>query len=329
MSQPQKPVRGGHSIGEALLLEKLDKDLYRSINLWKPFPKARAVYGGQLIGQTLVAAHRSQERKDLSVHSMHAYFLLPGNATIPALYHVDRIRDGRSFSTRSIVARQNGAAIMSAQASFHKTEQTLLDHFTDMPTGIIPPEEALTRKQCVERLYKRTTDDSTKKQIKYVLDAMAASPAPPVETRFMTEEDGYALQPFSTRKAKAPRHCIWFKSSSPLPDRPWAHDCVAAYASDLENPVTAALPLGYPNQTYNFIASLDHSMWFHTTFRADEWMLYVMESHRAGGGRGLVQGRMYRRDGVLAVSVTQEVLMRLRPPPEIEPKQKPDKVAKL
>lgn len=284
---------------KSLDLEELDTNLYRSRRLWKP-PGARGVFGGQIIGQSLHSAHRTVDTKTMQVHSLHALFLRAGDNSIPVIYRVDRVRDGRSFCTRNVMATQGGKAIFSVLVSFHTFEHSPLDHQAAMPE-VPAPEDLPTR----ENQYAQMLE------------------APGVHPKFVPWLRDRVQQPLmldmrSVDKItppwqsvkKEPRQMLWMKTRGRLGNAVGHHHCVAAYASDYSLVSTAAFPAGFPNANIAMVVSLDHSMWFHAPFRADEWMLYEMESPRARAGRGLVFGRIFTQDGTLAVSVAQEGLIR-------------------
>jgi acyl-CoA thioesterase II len=270
-------------------LEQLEVNLFRGLSWKDDRPR---VFGGQVAGQALVAAGRTVE--DRPVHSLHAYFLRPGDPSIPIVYDVDRIRDGKSFTTRRVVAIQHGEAIFNLQASFH-ADETGLDHQYPMPET--PDPETLP-----------TADELE----------------PPVAGRL------WARQPIDIRYVDGPpwdrpispegRQLVWIRADGTLPDDPVLHTCVVAYASDYTLLGSALVPHGrsyFHNDM--MMASLDHAMWFHRPFRADEWLLYSQASPAASGGRGLAMGGIFRRDGALAVSVVQEGLIRPVDPNRLSP----------
>ncbi|WP_394829931.1 acyl-CoA thioesterase II [Pendulispora albinea] len=272
-------------------LERIEENLYRGQSRdlgWG------TVFGGQVLGQALTAAVRTipQERE---VHSLNAYFLRPGNVARPIVYDVDRIRDGSSFSTRRVVAIQDGEPIFNLAASFHKHEEGF-DHQADMPE--VPAPETLP------------TDE----------ERAALIPGLPPRIRELATAEG----PFETRTAdalenpvapapRAPLRRVWIRAKGTLPDNPALHRCLLAYASDRSFVTTALFPHGVAWMTPGMqIASLDHVMWFHRPFRMDEWLLYVMESPSAQGARGLSYGRFFTREGLLVASAAQEGLIRRR-----------------
>jgi acyl-CoA thioesterase-2 len=269
-------------------LEPLEVNLFRGVSWKDDRPR---VFGGQVAGQALVAAGRTVEGK--SVHSLHAYFLRPGDPTIPIIYEVDRIRDGKSFTTRRVVAIQHGEAIFNLQASFHVDEEGL-DHQAEMPEA--PPPESLPSPEELQ--------------------------PPPVEGRLWRElpvDMRYVEGPPWERPASAgARQLVWIRTNGELPDDPLLHACVVAYASDYSLLGSALVPHGRTHFDETIMmASLDHAMWFHRPFRADEWLLYSQASPSASGGRGLAYGGIFRRDGTLVVSVVQEGLIRLVDPAKL------------
>ena len=270
-------------------LEPIEVNVFRGRS---PDDKRQRVFGGQVAGQALVAAGRTVEA-GRTVHSLHAYFLRPGDPAVPILYDVDRIRNGRSFTTRRVVAIQHGQAIFNLAASFHVAEDGF-DHQLPMPEA--PPPEGLPT--FAERLapYRDQVGEwYTRPQ--------------PIDLRHVDEP------PHATGggKGRPPCQQVWFRADGPLPDDPLLHACVVTYASDLSLLDSILLAHGTSWLDPGLLgASLDHAMWFHRPFRADEWLLYDQESASAYGGRGLGQGRIYRRDGVHAVSVVQEGLFRHR-----------------
>jgi acyl-CoA thioesterase II len=272
-------------------LEELDVNIFRGRS---PQEFRIRVFGGQVAGQALVAAGRTVAW-DQIVHSLHAYFLRPGDPTIPILYEVDRIRDGKSFTTRRVVAIQRGKAIFHLSASFQVIESGP-SHAAEMPH--VPPPEACPT--WAESMAERAEPMAKEVREWFLRDR-------PIELR-------YIPPPESERHE--PRQHIWIRANGKLPDAPLLHQCIVAYASDLTLLDTATLPHHiYWNDPRYQMASLDHAMWFHRPFRADEWLLYAQESPSASGARGLCTGRLYTRDGTLAVSVVQEGLIRpVRPP---------------
>jgi acyl-CoA thioesterase II len=270
-------------------LEQLEVNLFRGVSWKDDRPR---VFGGQVAGQALVAAGRTVDGRP--VHSLHAYFLRPGDPSIPIVYDVDRIRDGKSFTTRRVVAIQHGEAIFNLQASFHVDEPGF-EHQIPMPEA--PDPETLPRADELE---------------------------PPVPGRL------WARQPIDIRYVNGPpwdrpispagRQLVWIRAGGTLPDDPVLHTCVVAYASDYTLLGSSLVPHGrsYFHDDL-MMASLDHAMWFHRQFRADEWLLYSQASPAASGGRGLAMGGIFRQDGGLAVSVVQEGLIRQIDPNRLSP----------
>ncbi|XP_026204482.1 acyl-coenzyme A thioesterase 8 isoform X1 [Anabas testudineus] len=285
-------------VTSVLNLEQLDADLYRGTHHW--VPRTQRLFGGQIVGQALVAAAKSVS-DNLYAHSLHCYFVRAGDPKVPVLYQVDRTRDGRSFTVRSVKAIQHGQPILICQASFQTVQPSPLQHQFTMP--VVPqPEDLLTVEELI-RLYLSKPDLAEKSR--QGLNKLLASDVP-IEIKPIQPPHFY-------RVVKAePKTLFWVRARGYIGEGNMKlHCCVAAYVSDYAFLGTALLP--YPNYRVQFSASLDHAMWFHTTFRSDEWMLYECESPWAGGCRGLVQGRLWRRDGVLAVSCSQEGVLRVKP----------------
>lgn len=274
-------------------LEVLEHNLYRGVS---PKERWQRVFGGQVIGQALVAASRTVE-EDRHCHSLHCYFLRPGDPKVPIIYNVDRIRDGRSFTTRRVVAIQHGKAIFSLSASFHVPEKGP-EHDVPPPADIPGPDglqsEVEWRKKMAERLPERIRKDFL-------------SPRP-IETRPVEERN------FINPTPREPKQAVWVRAAAPLPkDSPLAlHQCLLGYASDMMLLDTCTLPHGlswFKGEIQT--ASLDHAMWFQRPFRADEWLLYVMDAPSSGGARGLNRGTFYNEQGQVVASVAQEGLVRL------------------
>jgi acyl-CoA thioesterase-2 len=251
------------------------------------------VFGGQVIGQALVAAVRTVEGRP--AHSMHAYFLLPGDPKVPIIYDVDRMRDGRSFTTRRVTARQHGHPIFSMMASFHADEQGF-DHQAAMPK-VPPPEELPSDAEMREKLLP-TMPEAVRKY--YERER-------PIELR-PVEFDRYR-----GRKYPDGRFNIWIRATAKLPDDPAIHQCALAYSSDYALLDTALHPHGRTLFEKDFMgASLDHALWLHRPFRADDWLLYAQDTPNLHGSRGLARGLIFKRDGTLVASVAQEGVVRLR-----------------
>ncbi len=276
---------------DLLDLERIDVNLFRGLS---PADKWPRVFGGQVIGQALVAASRTVD--DRPCHSLHAYFLRPGNPKVPILYHVARSRDGRSFSARRVVAVQNGKEIFHMLASFHANEEGLSHQF---PMAKVPPPDGLP------------TEMELRAKIKHLLPAEFRERfvhERPIEIRPINQPD--MLKPEPT--AIGDEQYAWFRAVENLPDDYNIHLCVLAYASDLSLLDTCIAPHGMSWIQGNMQnASLDHVMWFHRRFRADEWLLYVQDSPSASGARGLNRGLIYDQKGILVASVAQEGLIRL------------------
>ncbi len=275
-------------------LEQLERNLFRGRS---PQNGWQRVFGGQVVGQALVAANRTVNTEERLTHSLHAYFLRPGEPKVPIVYEVDRIRDGGSFTTRRVVAIQHGEAIFSMGVSFHKDEPGF-DHQIAMP-DVPPPEDLPSEEELKARLLPNL---------------------PKVMRNYWEFERPIELRPtdlsrfFSSEKAE-PKQYIWIKASGPLPDDFRLHQCVLAYASDfslLDTALAAHGRLMFDPRI--MMASLDHAVWFHRPFRADEWLLYAQDSPSSQGARGFCRGSIFSRDGRLVASVAQEGLIRERTP---------------
>jgi acyl-CoA thioesterase-2 len=272
------------SLIRQLDLEQLEVNLFRgqSRDLG-----TRSVFGGQVIGQGLAAAERTIDGR--VPHSLHAYFLLPGDVGAPIVYQVDRIRDGRSFSARRVQAIQHGRPILSMIASFQEPEPGL-EHAAAMPD--VPPPEALA------------APEDPSERLPEVAAARPGRPAP-------RHPGAIEFRPVEPRTAGEPRQAFWFRVVDRVADDPWLHRCLLAYASDWALSGTALRPHG---RTWHdegmIVASIDHALWLHRPARVDEWLLYAMDSPSAQGARGLARGLVHDRGGRLVASVAQEVLMR-------------------
>jgi acyl-CoA thioesterase-2 len=279
-----------HDLISILDLEQLDINLFRGRS---PQVGWQRVFGGQVIGQALVAAVRTVESRP--AHSMHAYFLLPGDPKVPIIYDVDRMRDGKSFTTRRVTARQHGHPIFSMLASFHADEQGL-DHQATMP-AVPPPEDLPSDAEMREKLLP-TMPEAVRRY--YERER-------PIELR-PVEFDRYRGKKYPDR----PFH-IWIRATGKLPDDPAIHQCALAYSSDYALLDTALHAHGRTLFEKEFMgASLDHALWLHRPFRADEWLLYAQDSPNLHGSRGFARGLIFKRDGTLVASVAQEGLVRLR-----------------
>ncbi|XP_028301763.1 acyl-coenzyme A thioesterase 8 [Gouania willdenowi] len=296
-SQPDQDLKSV-LVTSVLNLEELDIDLFRGTHHW--VPRSRRLFGGQIVGQALVAAAKSVN-DNLYAHSLHCYFVRAGDPKVPVLYQVDRTRDGRSFTVRSVKAIQHGQPILICQASFHMSQPSPLHHQFTMPE-VPPPEDLLTVEELIHLVLSKA-DLAEKARIG--LNKLLAEEVP-IEIKPINPQHFYTLVPAE------PKKMFWVRARGHIGEGNMKlHCCVAAYVSDYAFLGTALLP--YPNYRAQFTASLDHAMWFHSTFRSDDWMLYECESPWAGSCRGLVQGRLWRRDGVLAVSCSQEGVLRVKP----------------
>jgi acyl-CoA thioesterase-2 len=272
-------------------LEQLEVNLFRGHTPAAGFTR---VYGGQVLAQSLVAAQRTVNEAR-QMHSMHAYFLLAGDPKVPIVFEVERVRDGGSFTTRRVKAVQHGQAIFVMSISFQK-EESSFDHQAEMPAVPGPeklPSDADLRQQIAARLPENMRS--------YLLRER------PIEMRPVEFER------YVERKARPARQHVWMRTVGKLPDDPQVHQCVLAYASDFTLLDTALVPHGklmFDSDVQ--LASLDHALWVHRPFRADEWLLYAQDSPSASGARGFSRGSVYRQDGTLVASTVQEGLMRKR-----------------
>ncbi len=273
---------------DMLDLEDLEVNLFRGVSIEEGRTR---VFGGQVLAQALVAAGRTVDA-DIPVHSLHAFFLRPGDPETPIVFDVDRIRDGRSFVTRRVVAIQHGRAIFNMAASFHVVEEGP-SHSDPMPD--VPAPEDLPVSPRPE--WRRPAQ----------LDRSAAEwrKEPPIEMRFVGTPTWARTEP------SAADQDLWLRAVGTLPDDPILHAAIVAYASDFMLLSTAALPHSSGWGHENFMsASLDHVMWFHRPCRADEWLLYHCHSPAAAAARGLSTGGIFRRDGQQCITIAQEGLMR-------------------
>ncbi|GAB2893647.1 acyl-CoA thioesterase [Streptomyces mayteni] len=282
---------------DLLDLEPIERDIFRGTSHDWVVPR---VFGGQVAAQALVAACRTVPEERLP-HSLHSYFLRPGDPGAPIVYTVDRIRDGQSFATRRVVAVQHGQAIFHLSASFQRHEEGL-DHQEPMPPA--PDPETLP---AADELLPRYADlfwDAA--VVDLLIEARRA-----VDLRYVTDP------PFATAgRPREPRSQVWFRINGKLDgdqDTPVTHTCLGTYVSDMTLLDSVLLAHGRGGWMVGDIvgASLDHAMWFHRPFRADEWLLYDTDSPTSQGGRGLAHGRIFTADGRLAVTVMQEGLMRV------------------
>jgi acyl-CoA thioesterase-2 len=278
------------SLLSILDLEQLELNLFRGTS---PPTHMKRVFGGQVIGQALIAATRTVE--GVLPHSLHAYFLLGGDPDVPIVYDVDRIRDGKSFTTRRVVAIQHGRAIFSMSVSFHNDEPGLDFQVTmpDVPHPDALPSEAEIKQKILPQL-------------------------PEAVRRYYERERPIELRPvdfgrYIGKPQPDNRFNIWMRTTAKLPDEPSIHRCALAYASDMTILDTALLP--HRRSIFDRAimgASLDHAVWFHRPFRADQWLLYSQDSPNSHGSRGFGRGLIYAADGTLVASVAQEGLMRER-----------------
>ena len=275
---------------KVLDLEQLEVNLFRGRS---PQVGWQRVFGGQVIGQALVAACRTVEGR--LAHSMHAYFILPGDPKVPIIYDVERTRDGKSFSTRHVKAIQHGHPIFTMSVSFHNNEGGF-DHQAKMPD--VPfPEDLPTESEVRERILPQMPDPVRKY---YERER-------PIELRPVEFER------YRGKKFEDGRFNVWIRTTGRLPDDPAIHQCVLSYASDMTLLDTELVPHGRTLFEKDFMAaSLDHALWLHRPFRADDWLLYSQDSPNLQGGRGFARGLIFRRDGTLAASVAQEGLIRER-----------------
>jgi acyl-CoA thioesterase-2 len=279
-----------HGLVELLDLERIEEDIFRGRN---PEESLQRVFGGQVAGQALVAAGRTTDGAR-PVHSLHAYFLRPGRPGVPIVYQVERVRDGRSFTTRRVVAIQQGRTIFNLTASFHRPEPGF-EHQVPMPE--VPGPEGLP-----------TLGDELREHLGSVPQALRRmGHRVAFDMRFV---ERLRWTPEEIKSAE-PRNAIWMRAVDPLGDDPLVHTCALTYASDLMLLNVVRVPIEPLWGPRGFdMASLDHAMWFHRPFRTDEWFLYLQESPIATGARGLARGQIFDRQGRLLVSVMQEGLFR-------------------
>ena len=271
-------------------LEQLDDNLFRGQNYVTPWGR---VYGGQVLAQSIHAA-RITVPEERVVHSMHGYFILGGDPKQPIIYNVDRIRDGRSFTTRRVVAIQKGRAIFNMAASFQIKEKGF-SHQILMP-DVPPPEEVETDKQWVEQYRKELPNMYKRYQIER-----------PIEFRQVEK-----FNPIHPKKERPFRH-IWIKANGSIPDNPMLQREILAYACDYNLMATSLLPHRDRFKLQNMqMASLDHAMWFHGDVKVDEWLLYALDGPSASNSRGFSRGNFFNREGKLVASVVQEGLIRHR-----------------
>jgi acyl-CoA thioesterase-2 len=291
-SHTAQPSRAVDNLLSILDLEPLEDNLFRGRS---PQQGWQRVYGGQVLGQGLVAAVRTVDKARIA-HSLHAYFLQPGDLSRPIIYGVDRVRDGGSFTTRRVTATQHGRAMFVMSVSFHKAEPGL-DHQMAMPKGVPPPEQLPSEQD---------------------LKARMLAELPENMRRYWEQERPIELRPvdvsrYFAREKRTPEQHIWMRATGRLPDDLALHQCVLAYASDFSLLDTALIAHGKLMFDKDMqLASLDHALWLHRPFRADDWLLYAQDSPSSYGARGFCRGSIFTRDGVLVASVAQEGLMRER-----------------
>ena len=278
---------------KVMTLERLEMNLFRGESRDIGSPQ---VFGGQVLGQALVAATATAE--DRVVHSLHAYFLRRGDFNAPIVYEVDRAMDGKHFSSRRVVAIQHGRQIFNMSASFQSAE-TGLEHQTSIPE--VPPPESLPD---VESYYRSMADK-----------------LPPALLRILEQKRPFEFRPVQPpdpmrRDKSAPLKHVWFRAVDKLPDDEALHRGLLAYVSDFHLLDTALNPHGFAMISPRLmIASIDHAMWFHRSVRVDDWLLYAIDSPSASGALGFTRGSVFARDGRLVASAAQEGLIRVKSPP--------------
>ncbi|HEV7205690.1 MAG TPA: acyl-CoA thioesterase II [Jatrophihabitans sp.] len=291
--QSRRPSATGQEAVDGLVrlldLERIEEDIFRGLS---PDIRSQRVFGGQVAGQALVAAGRTVD-PDRQVHSLHSYFIRPGDPSIPIVYEVDRVRDGRSFSTRRVLAVQHGRAIFTLSASFQLVQDGI-DH-QESPPDVPAPDTLPTFQE------RYITSEKAR--------AFYEGRPRPIDLRYIDD-------PPWERHRNGPREGgisrVWMKADGVLPDDPLLHLCVLTFASDMTllDAVLARQGLAHNYDDIN-MASLDHAMWFERPFRADEWLLYAMQSPSASGGRGLATGRFFTESGRQVCSVVQEGMIRV------------------
>ncbi|GAA3198858.1 acyl-CoA thioesterase II [Actinocorallia longicatena] len=275
---------------DILDLEQIEDDIFRGRS---PEDRQQRVFGGQVAGQALVAAGRTVPVAR-QVHSLHAYFIRPGDPLVPIVYTVDRVRDGRSFTTRRVVAVQHGKAIFTLSASFQVAEPGP-EHMSPMPEAPAPETLPPGRDRLAKIFGEKIADEYAGRR--------------PFDLRHATPLTWEAV---GKPELATPTSLVWLKVTEKLPDDPLLHVCLMTYASDMTLLDTVLLNHGLAWGDGRTIgASLDHAMWFHRPFRADDWLLYAQETPNAGGARGFARGQVFTREGDLVVSVVQEGLVRV------------------
>jgi acyl-CoA thioesterase-2 len=273
---------------DVLDLEEVEVDIFRGRN---ETGRPGRLFGGQVAAQSLVAAGRTTD--GLPAHSLHGYFLRPGDPTLPVLFTVDRIRDGRSFTTRRVVARQRGRAIFNASVSFQRPEQGY-EHQLPMPEAP-DPESLPTRAELVQRHFDQIPE----------ADRHWVAKERPIDVRHV------GLPTFFGGGPRQGTNLVWMRVRRELPPDPALHQHLLAYMSDMTLLDNVVLPHGRNGRLGPvMVASIDHAVWFHRTLRVDGWLLYVQDSPAAAGARGFARGTLFARDGTLVASVAQEGLVR-------------------
>jgi len=271
---------------DILSIERIEENLYRGKN-----HKTEHVFGGQVLAQAIAAAFRTVDPGQ-HLHSIHGYFLRSGDWNVPILYEVERIRDGRSFSTRRVVAIQHGRAIFNMDSSWQKQEAGLR-HALPMP-DVPPPEGLRGDREAYQQVIRE------RPEVQRFAFRFEAIDSRQVERILLTDEGVHA-----------PYKHTWLRTREPLGDDPEIHLGMLAYMSDLDFMSTSMLPHGRNTMRDSVQgASLDHALWFHRPFRADEWLLFAKESPNAGGARGFVRGHFFNRSGDLVATAAQECLIR-------------------
>ena len=281
-------IKDSTELLEALDLEQIEKNIFKGYN---HDVGAHHVFGGQVLSQALHAAQLTVPN-DRYVHSMHGYFILPGDLKAPIIYIIDEVRDGGSFTTRRVKAIQHGKDIFITALSFQLVQDGF-DHQIPMP-AVDPPNELLSDAELIANFKDQLPNGAERF---FVTRPIEFRPLNPIN--------------FIARRASEPIRNVWFKAKGHLPDDPVIHQRVLAYASDYNLLTTALLPHQHEvNFKYLQMASIDHAMWFHRPFRADEWLLYALDSPSASGARGFNRGSIFKEDGTLVASVVQEGLLR-------------------
>ncbi len=283
------------AVVDLLDLEQIELNIFRGRS--PAGERRQRVFGGQVAGQALVAAGRTVP-DDRPVHSLHAYFIRPGDPAVPLIYLVDRVRDGRSFTTRRVSAVQHGKTIFTLSASFHHPEPGVT-HARRLPDVPSPDELPTT----AERLRQ------------HFGDAAAKHVAGPIDIRHLGP---LSIEAATDPELRATRSMAWIRADGTLPDDELLHVCLVTYASDMTllDSVLLANGLSWADGR-TMGASLDHAMWFHRPFRADRWLLYAQESPVSAGARGLARGELFTQEGELVVSVVQEGLIRTARPEDL------------